>query len=130
MKTGIVGPGTVNPLGEMALELFEAAIAAARAAAREKRRRDARERGRGWQLQPGVDTPLWNQLVRQVKPLLRRRGSQAQLARVLDLPRQRVNRCLTARTAMLDAERTLLLVGWLAQQPRGGELGTPPPGAM
>lgn len=73
-----------------------------------------RERRGGQALPPGPDTPLWNELVRQVLPLLRQRGSQAALARVLGLPRQRVYVCLKAGKGCFDAERTLLLVGWLA----------------
>lgn len=41
-------------------------------------------------LRPGPDTPLWNELVRQVRPHLRKYGSKAQLARLLGLPRQRL----------------------------------------
>jgi hypothetical protein len=57
------------------LALFDAAVAAARAAAREKRRRRAAVLRRGWQLQPGADTPLWNQRRREVRVCLRVRGS-------------------------------------------------------
>jgi hypothetical protein len=39
-----------------------------------------------------------------------------------------LNRCLTAQTAMLDAERTLLLLGWLAARRRGAEQAVPPIG--
>jgi hypothetical protein len=73
-------------------------------------------------LQPGPDTPLWNELVRQIRPHLRKRGSKAQLARLLAVPRQRLQACLKAKYACLDAERTLLLVGWLGFFQRGGEL--------
>lgn len=130
MKTGIVQPGMVNPLGEIAVELLELAIEAAREAARKRRLARVRARRRGWQLQPGSETPLWNELMRQVRACMRVRGAQAQLARVLGLPRQRLNRCLTAEAAMLDAERTLLLLGWLAAQKTGGEIGAPPAGVL
>lgn len=73
-------------------------------------------------LRPGPDTPLWNELVRQVRPHLRKYGSKAQLARLLGLPRQRLHDCLKSRDACLDAERTLLLLGWLGFFQRGGEL--------
>lgn len=73
-------------------------------------------------LRPGPDTPLWNELVRQILPYLRRRGSKAQLARLLAVPRQRLQACFKARYACLDAERTLQLVGWLGFFQRGGEL--------
>jgi hypothetical protein len=82
----------------------------------------AKPRGVQLTLRPGLDTPLWNELVRQVRPHLRKRGSKAQLARLLGLPRQRLQDCLKSRVACLDAERTLLLLGWLGFFQRGGEL--------
>jgi len=53
---------------------------------------------------------------------LRKYGAKAQLARLLGLPRQRLQDCLKAGSASLDAERTLLLLGWLGFFQRGGEL--------
>lgn len=70
----------------------------------------------GATLRPGPNTPLWNTLVREALPLLRRRGSKAQLARILGVPRQRLQDCLKAKTACLDAERTLLLLCWISAQ--------------
>lgn len=93
--------------------------AAARAAAARRRHRTPR---RGLTLRPGPDTPLWNELVRQVRPHLRKRGSMAQLARLLGLPRQRLHDCLKAGSACLDGERTLLLIGWLGFFQRGGTI--------
>ncbi|MBI2498337.1 MAG: hypothetical protein HYV75_10650 [Opitutae bacterium] len=105
--------GTYSPL---ALELVEMLIAAAV-------RRRHRPPGRGLTLRPGPDTPLWrDELVRQVRPHLRKYGAKAQLARLLGLPRQRLQDCLKAGSASLDAERTLLLLGWLGFFQRGGEL--------
>jgi hypothetical protein len=101
------------------LILMEAAEQAARRALEKHKRRRPK---RGLTLQVGPDTPLWNELVRQVVPLLWRRGSKAHLARILGLPRQRLQVCLKARTASLDAERTLLLLAWLATQRRGKTL--------
>src|SRR6478736_4699758 len=75
-----------------------------------------RRRHVGATLRPGPDTPLWNTLVREALPLLRRRGSKAQLARILGVPRQRLQDCLKAKTACLDAERTLLLLCWISAQ--------------
>jgi hypothetical protein len=100
---------------ELLATLLEAADEAGRQAVRRLRRRPPR---RGLTLQPGVDTPLWNKLVRQVLPLLRPRGSKAQLARFLGVPRQRIQVCLKAQTGCLDAERTLLLLAWLATRRR------------
>jgi hypothetical protein len=56
--------------------------------------------------------------VRQAVPLARAWSSKAQLARLPDLPRQRLQVCPKAKTACLDADRTLLLPGWLAVRDR------------
>ncbi|MDI1250633.1 MAG: hypothetical protein PSV13_17355 [Lacunisphaera sp.] len=118
--------GTYKPL---ALELVEMLIDAAAKAAAEATaaraaavRRRQRPPGRGLTLRPGPDTPLWRELVRQVRPHLRKYGAKAQLARLLGLPRQRLQDCLKAGSASLDAERTLLLLGWRGFFQRGGEL--------
>jgi hypothetical protein len=74
---------------------------------------------RSQSLLPGPDTPLWNELVRQVRPRLRRRGSKNFLAHLLGIPRQRLYVCLTAKRACLDAERTLLLLAWLHNRQQG-----------
>lgn len=99
--------------------LADAAQESARYAAGKLKRRAPK---RGLTLLPGPDTPLWNELVRQVAPLLRKRGSKVHLARILGVPRQRLQVCLKARTAFLDAERTLLLLGWLAARRQGRDL--------
>lgn len=112
------------------LDLTEDLInAASRAAALAWRSRHGNERHerrdsvrRRLALRPGPETPLWNELIRQILPYLRRRGSKAQLARLLGVPRQRLQACFKARYACLDAERTLQLVGWLGFFRRGGEL--------
>ncbi len=80
-----------------------------------------RRRKRGWTLQPGPDTPAWNELVRRVAPYLRKRGDKVRLARLLGLSRQRLHQLLVARTACADAERTLLLVGWLQAKSSGSD---------
>lgn len=123
---------SLNQIGDALLALADGAVAAARAEARRatatrKRRANARTR-RNWTLRPGAETPLWNELVRRVAPLLEKRGAKAQLARQLALPRQRLQDCLRAKNSMLDGERTLLLMAWLAAKERGRELGTPPKG--
>lgn len=70
--------------------------------------------GRGFKtLRPGKHTPMWNELREQLRPHLRAYGSQAQLARLLGLPRQQINAYITAGTRMPDAERTLQLMAWL-----------------
>jgi hypothetical protein len=68
---------------------------------------------RGATTRPGADTPLWNTLVTEIRPHLKQRGAQANLARLLGVPRQQVNAYFTLRTRMPDAERTLKLLAWL-----------------
>ncbi len=68
---------------------------------------------RGGTLRPGKQTPLWSELRRQIRPYLIRYGDQANLGRVLGLPRQRVQAFMTAGSQMPDAERTLQLLAWL-----------------
>lgn len=124
----------LDTMAEAAVDLLEAAAKEAREAARRRQKERIRASNaatqRYWVLHPGAETPLWNQLLREVRPWLRPRGAQAQLARVLGLTRQRLNRCLTAKAAMLDAERALLLLGWLEAQRRRRTLPTPPPGEL
>lgn len=75
---------------------------------------ERRRRGRpGRTLRPGKDTPLWNELRRQLRPHLRRYGTQVNLGRLLGLPRQRINAFVTGGGQMPDAERTLQLIAWL-----------------
>lgn len=81
----------------------------------------ARRRSRrgGKTLRPGDETPLWNELRRRVRPHLKKYGQQANLGRLLGLPRQRVNEYFTRGEQMPDAERTLQLVAWLGSVRRG-----------
>jgi hypothetical protein len=97
--------------------LYAAAEAGAHGLAHAVRQRMRRHVGAT--LRPGPGTPLWNTLVDETLPLLRRRGSKAQLARILGVPRQRLQDCLKARTACLDAERTLLLLCWVSARQQG-----------
>src|SRR5688572_5031644 len=107
---------------ELMERLVEAAIAAGREAAKARARGRPRPARPRLTLRPGADTPLWNELVRQIRPHLRRYGAKAKLARLLGVPRQRLQDCLKAKSACLDAERTLLLLGWLGFFQRGGEI--------
>jgi hypothetical protein len=52
---------------------------------------------------------------------LRKRGDKVKLARLLNLPRQRIHQLFVARTACADAERTLLLLAWLQAKREGRE---------
>jgi hypothetical protein len=49
----------------------------------------------GATLRPGKHTPLWNELRAQLRPHLYKRGQQANLGRLLGLPRQRINAFVT-----------------------------------
>jgi len=69
---------------------------------------------RGGTLRPGKETPLWNVLRVQIRQYLTKRGDQAQLGRLLGLPRQRIQAFATAGSQMPDAERTLQLLAWLS----------------
>ncbi len=114
-------PALSAPFPSDAIEsLYWAAVDAADRIAAARRPRRLRRPART--LLPGPDTPLWNELVRQVHPHLRRRGSKNLLAHLLGIPRQRLYVCLKARRAFLDAERTLLLLAWLQARQRGHTL--------
>jgi len=108
--------------GDMALGLFAAASQTARYAARQGRRLWPRRR-RGRCLSPGAGTPLWNQLLVRARPHLQKRGSKAHLARLLGLPRQRLQDVLKTQKACLDAERTLWLLCWIVAREHGRDLG-------
>lgn len=119
----IVRPNPLHPRLRPYFEIIEwLTDAAAESARRTVGKLKRRPPKRGLTLQPGADTPLWNELVRQVTPLLRRRGSKVHLARILGIPRQRLHVCLKAQAGCLDAERTLLLLAWLCACRQGREL--------
>jgi hypothetical protein len=109
-------------LSPLALVLVDASFAMAHQSAQAYRialrRRSRRGRG-GGTLRPGGETPLWNELRRQLKPHLTQYGQQAMLGRLLGLPRQRVNAFVTGGGQMPDAERTLQLLAWLMAVRRG-----------
>ena len=71
---------------------------------------------RGATLRPGTETPMWNTLVLAVRPHLRKWGRKSNLGRELGVPPQRIHEYFVARTAIPDAERTLLIMRWLAVQ--------------
>ncbi len=95
---------------DVLVALGEAATAIVSDAQQKFRARGLSEVGRT--LRPGKGTPLWNTLREQLKPYLKKRGSQAELGRHLNLPRQQINAFL-AGSRMPDAERTLELMAWL-----------------
>jgi len=77
-----------------------------------------KRKARGGTLRPGAETPLWNALVEEVRPLLRKRGTRALLARELAVHRTRITEFFITQHAMPDAERTLELLLWLGRQRR------------
>lgn len=79
----------------------------------------AKRRQRGATLRPGPTTPLWNAVVQGVRPHLVRWGEKIKLGRLLGVPPQRIHEYFVAGTATPDAERTLLIIHWLAQQRSG-----------
>jgi hypothetical protein len=78
-----------------------------------------RPRRRDHTLRPGLSTPLWNAMATMVRTRLTRRGDKSNLARMLGVPPQRVHDYLRSRSRMPDAERTLLLLLWLAHRHEG-----------
>ena len=78
---------------------------------------------RGATLRPGARTPLWSAVAQAVRPHLSRRGEKSKLARILGVPPQRVHDYFKAGTQAPDAERTLLLLVWLAGKRDGRDLG-------
>jgi len=115
-------PPSARLLLEFIDTLNEAAEATIRATA--KKLAPARRRlRRGATLRPGSATPLWNEVVTAVRPLLARRGTQAKLARILGVPRQRVHDYFIVPKACPDAERVLLLLHWLMARRAGRDPG-------
>lgn len=101
---------------ELPIGVAEIILKAAWAMAKSRRRAfriEPPRAKRGRTLRPGRKTPLWNELRRSLRPHLRQYGQQANLARLLGLPRQRINAFVTGGGEMPDAERTLQLLAWL-----------------
>jgi hypothetical protein len=115
---------TPTPLSLLPLEGVLGAISdQARASARRRLSRHRRPNVGGATIRVGADTPLWNKLVDEVRPLLRARGEKAQLARLLGVQRQAVNEYFVTRRRMPDAERVLLLQEWLRVRQSGKRPG-------
>lgn len=104
------------------LALLLAETAAKSIHRRHKEAQRARHTRRGLTLKPGRDTPLWNELAALVRAQLAKRGEKAKLARLLGVPRQRLHQFLGERSALPDAERTLLLLTWLDARLKGSDL--------
>jgi len=101
-----------------------ALVAQALLAVAQKQVAKATRKCRGHTLRPGPHTPMWNALALAVKPRVKGRyGAQSKLACLLGVPPQRVHDYLIARRAAPDAERTLQLLFWIAQQEAGIDAG-------
>jgi hypothetical protein len=98
---------TLGELGKIALKVY-----------REQRSYQHRRH----RLHPGPETPLWNQLASEIRPHLRRYGTQVGLGRVVGLPRQQIHAYFIRRDRMPDAERTLQFLIWLAMLRTGRRL--------
>tara|TARA_R110002094_G_scaffold75008_1_gene82334 strand:- start:92 stop:475 length:384 start_codon:yes stop_codon:yes gene_type:complete len=83
--------------------------------------KNSRRESQGQTLHPGRQTPLWNALRAELRPHLKKHGTQANLGRLLGLPRQRINAFVTSGEQMPDAERTLQLLAWLMAEQKKTE---------
>ena len=109
--------GLLSDIGWAALEISADAA----------KRRTRRHRKRvGATLRPGLDTPLWNAVAARVRIHLTKRGTQANLARHLGLPRQRVHDYFVAGSQAPDAERTLHVLFWLIDRENPGAIKLKP----
>ena len=106
---------------ELPAALAEVLAGAAIAFLEERRRafRTARPPRKGATLRPGRDTPLWNALVAEVRPQLRKYGTQVNLGRLLGLDRQTIHAYFITRPRMPDAERAMQLLTWLIAVRKG-----------
>ena len=111
---------TTHPRLETVLALGGAIAFAADATARALKQARAKARGpRGEALHPGSDTPLWNELSLVLRSQKWKWGEKTNLARILGVPRQRVDDYIIGSRRLPDAERTLLLLHWLAARQKG-----------
>jgi hypothetical protein len=103
--------------------LFQAAKFAAQQTAKLAAQQAPRpQNSAGKTRRPGEHTPLWTELVELARPHLAKRGEKAKLARLMGLPRQRIQDFLKAGSAMPDAERTLFLFCWVMAKQDGRNL--------
>ena len=98
--------------------LADAAEIGARRAQAALRRRRATE-SVGQARRPGADSPMWNALAAELRDTVRSHGAQTRLARYLGVPKQRLHDFLKRRSRLPDAELTLRMLHWLAEQRAG-----------
>ncbi len=112
----VMGPTRLDVLAGLGDLLAVAAETAVRRTQQTRRRRRTRS---GYARRPGADSPLWNVLAAELRAALAPHGAKARLARYLGLPRQRLTDFLTGRRRLPDAELTLRLLHWYAEQRAG-----------
>lgn len=113
--------GPIHPELRRTMEMIglvaDGTVAAAKLAAQAIKSRPRTRRRR--KLTAGSGTPLWNELVRELQKELAQYGTKARLARLLGVPRQRIDDYLKARRRLPDAEQTLRLMHWLSERRAG-----------
>jgi hypothetical protein len=95
------------------------AIAAETGARRARKALVGRARKSGVARKPGPETPLWNVFSSELKLALQSRGAKSRLARYLGIPKQRVHEFVSRRRRIPDAEITLRMLHWLAEDRTG-----------
>jgi hypothetical protein len=110
-------PSSSSKLGQF-MAAADALDGSARPLARSARRhlKPKAPKSRGGTIRPGTDTPRWLALVAAIRPHLHGYGAKSLLARELGLPPARIHEFFISRTALPDAERTLLLLEWLRRR--------------
>ncbi len=116
-------PRVIHPKLDLIVAMLDGLTRLSQEVAREMAQQLRVPRRRGGTLRPGLDTPCWNALRTAVKPHLKRRGSRALLAHYLGVAPGRVYEFFTKNSAMPDAERTLMLMQWLASVRAGNRPG-------
>lgn len=115
--------GPLHPRLKTVLDVGAAVAFGAEASARAiKKAVRPRVRG-GRKLAPGAGTPLWNELALALKKELGKYGDKARLARLIGVPRQRIDDYLKGNRRLPDAEQTLRLMHWLAERKAGRNPG-------
>jgi hypothetical protein len=120
----MIMPNPIHPQLDLIFAMTDGLELAARELMRAAQRQYPRTRRRvGATLRPGPGAPLWGALAEAARPYLKKYGEQAQLARLLGVDASRVHEYFISSAAMPDAERTLLLLQWLALRRAGSRPG-------
>jgi hypothetical protein len=112
-------PFPIHPQLRFWLEIGGALAQVAEAGAK-RAGRALRRRPRSYTVRrPGGTTPLWNACAAMLEAELKPVGAKTRFARMLGIPRQRLNDFLNGRTRLPDAELTLQMLTWLADKRSG-----------